>query len=72
MAIQHTQSEAWRRGYEWADNSQGRGIDEVMDAFGYEIDMPEFVEFLNGVEFRQNEQLGDQFGYDYLDEEPTP
>ena len=70
MGIQHTQSEAWRRGYEWAEDSGGKDIDEVMEAFGYDIDMPEFDEFLNGAEFRQIEQFGDLFGYDYLDEEP--
>ena len=69
-----TQSEAWRRGYAWAgDLSEGNDdIDAAMERYGYDFDMPEAVEFLNGAEVKQAEQVGDRFGYDFYDEEPTP
>lgn len=66
-----TQSEAFRRGYRWAgDLSDNKpGIDAITERYGYEIDMPEFVEFLNGADVKQAEQLGDTFGYDIYDDE---
>lgn len=68
-----TQSEAWRRGYAWAgDLSDNKdSIDDITTRYGYEIDMPEFEEFLNGAEVKQTEQVGDMFGYDFYDED-TP
>lgn len=65
-----TQSEAWRRGYQWAgDLSDDKtGIDETMAAFGYEIGEPEFEDFLNGANVKQTEQMGDMFGYDFYDD----
>lgn len=65
-----TQSEAWRRGYQWAGNlsDDKLDIDTVMDSFGYEIGEPEFEDFLNGAEVKQTEQVGDMFGYDFYDD----
>lgn len=66
-----TQSEAWRRGYAWAgDLSEGKDtIDDAIERYGYDFDTPEFHDFLNGAEVKQTEQMGDQFGYDFYDED---
>lgn len=66
-----TQSEAWRRGYAWAgDLSEDKlNIDRALEKYGYDFDTPEFVDFLNGAEVKQAEQVGDAFGYDFYDDD---
>lgn len=70
MGIEQTQSEAWRRGFQWADlDGEKLGCGETAESHGYDFDTPEWADFMNGAEFRQAEQIGDAFGYDYLDED---
>ena len=60
-----TQSEAWRKGYDWARSPVcDLPIDEAIDAAGYDFDTPEEAEFMMGAEFAQREQGPEVFSYD--------
>lgn len=69
--LKDTQSAAWRAGFEWADDlsDDKPGVDEAMEALGIDFGTPECEEFMTGAEVCQAEQMGDVFGYDWLDDE---
>jgi hypothetical protein len=51
------QTEAWRRGYDWANDFQDeRIIPDILDDYGYGLHAPETNQFQEGVSFAQNEQ----------------
>jgi hypothetical protein len=53
-----SQSEPWKNGYEWAHDRGPHGelgIDEAMEAHGYDFTSNDEDEFMKGCEFAQNE-----------------
>ncbi len=57
MAIQDTQSEPWRRGFEWAaDLDSTDTCEQRTEKLGYDFISDEWHEFMRGAEFKQNEQ----------------